>query len=162
MFRDGTIADVIVRRLAQYRDSRGWLIELFRSDELLAGQFPAMGYVSQTEPGVVRGPHSHREQTDCFAFLGPGELRLFLWDNRPHSPTHRARQILNVGQSAPTMVIIPPGVVHAYRNESAIPAWAMNFPNRLYAGENRCEPVDEIRYENVTGHPFQIDSSDEA
>ena len=76
------MSGVTVRPLARHRDGRGWLIELFRCDELPEGYRPAMAYVSETLPGVVRGPHEHVEQADLFAFLGPGDFELHLWDRR--------------------------------------------------------------------------------
>ena len=73
MFQDGPIDGLIVREMSFYEDDRGSLAELFRIDELEDGMRPEMGYVSMTLPGVVRGPHAHRDQTDLFAFYGPGD-----------------------------------------------------------------------------------------
>lgn len=116
-----------------------------------------MAYVSQTLPGVARGPHEHRWQTDYFAFFGPGDFKLYLWDARPNRPTCGNRQTLIVGQSNPQSVIVPPGVVHAYRNVSEVPGLVFNAPNRLYAGWGKKEPVDEIRHEDRPGSPFLLD-----
>ena len=52
---------------------------------------------------------------------------------------------------------MPPGVVHAYRNLSrAERGLVLNYPDRLYAGTGRREPVDEIRHE-VEGDRFLAD-----
>jgi len=157
MFREGPIEGVIVRPLVRFADARGWLIEFFREDELPAPLHPVMGYLSQTLPGVVRGPHEHREQSDCFAFVGPGDFKLYLWDTREDSPTSGNRQTLLVGESNRQSVIIPPGVVHAYENVGQAPGLVFNGPNRLYAGEGRTQPVDEIRHEDRPGSPFVMD-----
>lgn len=153
-FTAGSIDDVIVRPLKRFSDQRGWLIELFREDELDEQHHPAMAYVSETLPDVARGPHEHVDQTDYFAFVGPGDFRLYLWDAREGSATHGRKQVLMVGESRPTAVIVPPGVVHAYRNVGDRPGWVFNAPNRLYAGEGKRQPVDEIRHEEVPGSPF--------
>ena len=79
---DGEIEGVVMRPLKVFNDSRGWLVELFRQDELVQEWWPVMTYVSQTLPGVTRGPHEHVDQTDGFAFLGPSDFKLFLWDIR--------------------------------------------------------------------------------
>jgi dTDP-4-dehydrorhamnose 3,5-epimerase len=155
-FRDGPIEGLIWRKLAPWKDDRGWLIELYREDELPAEFHPQMCYVSMTLPGVSRGPHEHIEQADYFAFVGPGEFELHLWDARPASPTRGVRQTARVGQSNPMAVVIPPGVVHAYRNVGEVPAWVMNLPNRLYKGPGRKEPVDEIRHEDAAGSPYVL------
>ena len=158
MFREGPIEGLVVKPLERLEDARGWLIELYREDELAPGLRPVMAYASQTLPGVVRGPHAHRRQTDCFAFVGPGDFKLYLWDTRTDSPTSGNRQTLVVGESNRQFVLIPPGVVHAYRNVSQVPALVFNAPNRLYAGAGRKEPVDEIRYEDRPDSPFVMDS----
>ena len=51
-----------------------WLAEVFRLDEIEPEFAPAMAYVSMTAPGVVRGPHQHREQADLFCFVGPSAV----------------------------------------------------------------------------------------
>ncbi len=56
-----TFEGVHLRELDRHRDGRGWLIELFRHDELDEAHWPAMAYVSGTLPGVVRGPREHVE-----------------------------------------------------------------------------------------------------
>ncbi len=147
MFTNGTIQDVILRDLTKFKDDRGWLTELFRKDEIPAELYPAMGYVSMTEPGVTRGPHEHADQADCFAFLGPSNFRICLWDNRNASPTYMTRQIVFAGEDAPRSLVIPRGIVHAYRNIGERQGMVLNFPNRLYAGEGKKKPVDEIRHE---------------
>ena len=156
-FRDGDIRGVIIRDLSKHSDSRGWLTELFRSDELQKDFQPVMGYVSSTEPGIVRGPHEHREQADHFCFIGPSTFRVYLWDSREGSATFGNRMVLEAGIEQPKGMTIPPGVVHAYKNIGKTPGWIFNLSNRLYAGEGRKEPVDEIRHENDPNTIFKLD-----
>ncbi|NQU26381.1 MAG: dTDP-4-dehydrorhamnose 3,5-epimerase family protein [Candidatus Nealsonbacteria bacterium] len=153
-FQEGPIEGVVCRQLTSYEDGRGWLVELYREDELEPGDNPMMAYVSQTLPGVTRGPHEHREQSDYFALIGPGDFKLYLWDNRPDSPTCGHKQTLVAGESNLQAVQIPPGVVHAYKCISDAPGVVLNFPNRLYAGRGKREPVDEIRHEDDQDSPF--------
>jgi dTDP-4-dehydrorhamnose 3,5-epimerase len=156
-FVSGAIDGVICKKIKAFADQRGWLSEIYRTDELSAEFHPAMSYLSETRPGVARGPHEHRFQTDYFAFLGPGEFDLYLWDIRPGSPTYGIFMKISAGQSNPSAVLIPPGIVHAYKNVSELPGWVLNFPNRLYGGENRKEPVDEIRHEDDPKSLFSLD-----
>jgi dTDP-4-dehydrorhamnose 3,5-epimerase len=156
-FRIGQINDVIIRDLSKHADSRGWLTELFRSDEVSNEFLPAMCYVSSTEPGVARGPHEHRDQADYFCFVGPSTFRVTLWDNRKESQSFGTKMVIEAGSEQPKMMIIPAGVVHAYKNIGSVPGWVINLPNRLYAGQGRKEPVDEIRHESDSGSPFVID-----
>jgi dTDP-4-dehydrorhamnose 3,5-epimerase len=157
-FHQGSIAGVVWRPLRKYHDTRGWLCELFRQDEMPAEFFPVMSYFSSTEPGIARGPHEHVSQADFFCFLGPSNFKLYLWDNRPQSPTYLARQADVVGADKPMAVIIPPGVVHAYQNVGSVPGLVFNGPNKLYKGMGRKEPVDEIRHEDDSKTKFRLDN----
>ena len=147
------IPGVKIVPLSKYADSRGWLTELFRDDELPEGFKPAMGYMSVTHAGVARGPHEHADQTDCFAFLS-GQFELVLWENRPGQPDKKAS--LMVGENNPVVAFVPPGVVHAYRNVGDVPGLVVNCPNRLYRGEGKNDPVDEIRHEDDPHSIFQL------
>lgn len=157
MFQDGPIEGVIFRPLVRHDDSRGWLIELFREDELPAEYRVSMAYVSLTQPGVARGPHEHREQSDLFGFFGPGNFKLYLWDPRRDSPSYQHRQTIVVGESNRQAVIVPPRVVHAYKNVSSVPGLVFNAPNHLFRGWGRQGPVDEIRYEDLPDSPYPLD-----
>lgn len=150
------ITGVQINGITRNSDERGWLCELYRRDEMGDDVFPAMAYVSETLPGVTRGPHEHREQTDFFAFIGPGDFMLYLWDNRPASPTYKNNAQVMVGESNPATVLIPNGVVHAYRNVSDNAGLVFNAPNRLYAGIGKREPVDEIRHEDNLDRQFCV------
>lgn len=153
MSSDISIEGVIVVPLKRHEDARGWLIELFRDDELPSGFKPTMAYLSVTKPGIARGPHEHRDQTDGFAFLN-GKFELHLWENRTGKPEQKL--VLEVGEERPCVVYVPPGVVHAYRNVGEAEAFVVNFPNRLYAGWGKQEPVDEIRHEADASSPFKL------
>jgi dTDP-4-dehydrorhamnose 3,5-epimerase len=148
------IKDVIIKNLEKYSDDRGWLTEIYRNDEI--DYQPVMSYISVTNPGVSRGPHEHKEQSDFFVFVGPGNFALYLWDNRPDSKTYEQKQIIEVGEKNPVAVLVPPGIVHGYKCISMQPAYSINFPDKLYAGEFKKEEVDEIRHESDPNSPFKI------
>jgi len=155
-FKDGSILGVKICPLKKHVDERGWLAEIFRTDELDPQVHPVMAYVSESLPGVIRGPHEHVEQTDYFCFMGPSSFEVTLWDNRESSPSHWTRQRIVVGEETPSTVIVPAGVVHAYRNVGGKPGCVINFSNRLYAGEGKKGPIDEIRHENNPQSPFRL------
>ncbi|MDH4226272.1 MAG: dTDP-4-dehydrorhamnose 3,5-epimerase family protein [Deltaproteobacteria bacterium] len=151
------IEGVIVRSLAKHSDSRGWLSEFFRADELDASLMPVMSYMSMTKPGVARGPHEHIHQTDLFCFVGPSTFKIYLWDNRKGSKTHGEKMTLTAGEGEPKAVIVPPGVVHAYKNVGTMDGLAFNGPNKLYKGPGKTEDVDEIRHEDIKDSPYLLD-----
>jgi dTDP-4-dehydrorhamnose 3,5-epimerase len=155
MFRDGEIEGLIIKDLMVYPDTRGWLSELFRKDDpVFNTEFePQMGYISITHPNIIRGPHEHREQTDYFCFLG--NFKLYLWDNRKNSATYQNKKVVHIADRL--IVIVPPGVVHAYKNIGNSEGIILNFPDRLYRGWNKKDKVDEVRYENDPESPFRIE-----
>ncbi len=147
-FIENEIRDVIVYPLKKYKDDRGWLAELFRHDDLAEEFHPAMAYISFTTPGVQRGPHEHVDQADLFCFIGPSTFKMRMWDNRTDSPTFNYIMTLHVGADNPIAVIVPKGVVHGYKNVGEIDGMVINCPNRLYMGEGKRDPIDEIRHED--------------
>jgi len=151
------IDGVTIRSLTRYSDARGWLMELFRVDEVEEAVNPAMSYISMTAPGVARGPHEHIDQTDYFCFAGPSTFKVYLWDRRKDSATYRVRQVELAGEGDPKVVIVPPGVVHAYKNVGKAEGLVVNFPNRLFKGKGKKEAVDEIRYEDIADSPYVLD-----
>ncbi len=160
-FQELDIKGVLLAPALINADPRGWLCETFRQDWFetagLTELNPVMGYLSFTNPGAIRGPHEHRNQTDIFTFPGPSDFLVVLWDNRQNSPTFQHRLQLTLGASKPALLIVPPGVVHGYKNIGSVPGLVINSPNRLYRGRNRSEPVDEIRYEDDPDRPFKIE-----
>lgn len=142
------IDGVVIKHLVKNVDARGWLVELFRSDEYPEGFSPAMGYISMTSPGIARGPHEHRRQTDCFCFFGSSKFRIYLWDNRPDSSTFGNKCVLETGEAHMICFTIPPGVVHAYKNIGEGEGLVFNAPDSLYRGEGKKDEPDEIRYED--------------
>lgn len=148
---------MVITPIKKHNDSRGWLMELFRSDELPSGFFPAMSYFSLTKPGIARGPHEHKDQTDLFCFAGPSTFRLYLWDYRANSPTFGVKCHYDFGVDQMASVIVPPGVVHAYKNIGDVDGLVFNAPDRLYAGVGKKEAVDEIRHEDDADSKFKLD-----
>lgn len=156
-YKKGKIHDVVIKPLVKFLDERGWLAEMFRIDELPEWFRPEMAYISMTVPGVARGPHEHVDQTDYFCFMGPANFKVYLWDARQDSPTYGTKHCFFCGIDAPLSVIVPPGVVHAYRNISDTGGIVFNAPDKLYAGSGKKQPVDEIRYEEEADSPFILD-----
>lgn len=157
LFTEGEIEGVVVVELRRHPDERGWLAELFRHDQLAEEFYPQMSYISSSHPNVRRGPHEHVEQADLFCFIGPSTFALRLWDNRPASPTYRRMMNVVAGEDEPKSVLVPKGVVHAYRNVGGVTGIVINCPNRLYRGHGYKEQVDEIRHEDDPDTIFRME-----
>ncbi len=151
------IDGVVIKELSLHEDSRGWLVEIFRQDELDKNSLPVMSYISMTKPGESRGPHEHKKQTDMFCFLGSSDFKLYLWDNRSDSNTYKKSEILNFDKDKRYSVIVPPGVVHGYKNIGESEGLIINAPNCLHAGQNKQESVDVIRYEADPNNPYEME-----
>ena len=147
-FKKGNIEGVIIKKLTKSMDERGYLAETFREDTLPDRLKPVMSYVSFTKPGIARGPHEHRKQTDIFCFIGPGNFKIKLWDNRKESSTFGKFIEITGGKDNLITVVVPPGVVHGYKNISKENGMVLNFPDQLYKGWGKKEEVDEIRHED--------------
>jgi len=161
-FKKGKIEGVVIDKLIKFSDERGFLVETFRVNNLPDDLQPVMSYVSYTKPEVGRGPHEHLKQTDIFCFMGPGNFRIKLWDNRKESKTYRCCMEIIGGEDNPIRVIVPPGVVHGYKNISKEEdGMVLNYPDKLYRGWDRKEKVDEIRHEDKEDE-FYLDFIKEA
>jgi len=148
-FKKGEIEGLIIDKLIKFSDERGFLVETFRIDNLTDNLQPVMSYISYTKPGITRGPHEHNKQTDIFCFIGPGNFMIKLWDNRKESETFGYVMEIVGGEDNPIRVIIPPGVVHGYKNISQeVMGMVLNYPDKLYRGWDRKEEVDETRHED--------------
>ncbi|MDP2736279.1 MAG: dTDP-4-dehydrorhamnose 3,5-epimerase family protein [bacterium] len=149
------INGVIIKKINKNQDERGWLAEIYRQDEV--DYKSAMSYVSVTKAGMARGPHEHKGQSDGFIFIGPGNFELHLWDRRENSRTNGAYIKIQAGENNPVLVIVPPGVVHGYKNISGVDGWCINMPDKLYKGEGKTEEVDEVRWEQDKNSLYKID-----
>jgi len=160
-FVDGSISGLLVEILEAYDDTRGWIVELARRDQLrrlrqrnrITSGDLQMAYLSMTKAGEMRGPHSHVAQTDVFVFVS-SKFEVFLWDDRPVANTYRHRLKVVTDPEKFTRVIVPAGVVHAYRalDKDGLTA---NCPDQLYRGWDKKQQVDEVRWEDRPDSPFQ-------
>jgi dTDP-4-dehydrorhamnose 3,5-epimerase len=133
------IDGVKVRELRLIPDDRGWLMELLRNDW---EEFEGFGqaYITTCYPGVVKGWHYHRGQTDHFACLG-GTAKVALYDAREDSPTRGMVNVFYMGTLNPILVKIPRLVYHGFTAVGTEMVTIINFPTELF---NYAEP-DEYR-----------------
>ena len=133
------IQDVIVKKLKPLVDERGYLMEILRSDESLFERF-GQCYVTAVHPGVVKGWHYHKIQTDNFSCL-QGTARVVLYDPRKNSGTYREVNEFILSLESPLVVKIPPFVFHGFTAEGNQDALILNLPTEPY---HYSEP-DEFR-----------------
>ena len=74
------IEGVVVKALKRIPDERGWLMEMLRADDDLFQKFGQV-YLTAVYPGVVKGWHYHKIQTDHFVCVG-GMAKVVLYDSQ--------------------------------------------------------------------------------
>ncbi len=109
----------------------GWMMELFRKDMPGVAITPRQINWVQLNPNGVTDWHRHARQTDHLVGVG-GNIKLALWDGRVKSPTYQQTNVIRMGAMRPVLVVVPPGVWHALRNESGQPAGYINLTDQLY------------------------------
>jgi len=133
------IHGVVVKKLKVIPDERGRLMEILRSDDELFNKFGQV-YMTTAYPGVVKGWHYHKKQTDHFSVVC-GMIKLVLYDSRENSSTRGEINEIFIGEHNPLLVKIPPLVMHGFKCISPQEAICINVPTELY---NYSQP-DEFR-----------------
>jgi len=124
------IQGVQVRPLRQIHDERGYLMEMLRSDWPEFERF-GQGYVTIGYPGIVKGWHYHKKQTDHFVVVH-GTAKVVCYDGRDGSPTRGRVNEFFPGEKNPMLIKIPPLVLHGFKCVGHEPVYVMNFPTELY------------------------------
>jgi len=133
------IDGVHVKKLKVIPDERGLLMEMLRCDDECFQQFGQV-YLSVVYPGVVKGWHYHKKQTDYFVVV-KGMAKVVLYDSQKDSPTYQEINEFYMGERNPILITIPPFVFHGMKGIGVEPAYLINCPTEPY---NYDEP-DEFR-----------------
>jgi dTDP-4-dehydrorhamnose 3,5-epimerase len=124
------IHEVVTKKLRVIPDERGRLMEILRSDDELFSKFGQV-YMTTAFPGVVKGWHYHKKQTDHFSVV-KGMIKLVLYDSRKDSPTQGEVNEFILGEHNPLLVKIPPLVFHGFKCVSEQEAICINVPTEVY------------------------------
>ena len=144
------IDGVNVKQLKAIADERGYLMEMLRADDPFYQQF-GQAYLTAVFPGVVKGWHFHKLQTDHFICVA-GMAKVVLYDRREESPTHGEVNEFFLGVRNYILVTIPPGVLHGMKGTGTETAMIINIPTHTYKyddpDEFRVDPHDnDIPYD---------------
>jgi len=140
-FQGPTIAGVRRRDLRTIVDGRGDVIELWSlpwvESEGLA--VPRHVYQSATDFGVVKCWHLHAIHTDQFT-VTRGKMQIVCADVRSDSPTYGEVNSFITGIQRPSLILIPPGVMHGWKALSQPESIVVNLQTHPY------DPGDEIKF----------------
>jgi dTDP-4-dehydrorhamnose 3,5-epimerase len=144
------ISGVKTKKLRVIPDERGRLMEVLRCDDEMFEKF-GQTYISVTYPGVIKGWHMHKLQTDNITCV-KGMLKLVLFDSREGSPTKGEINEFFIGDHNPMLVQVPKDVYHGWKCISESEALAMNIPTHEYDYKEPDEfrlpyDTDEIPYD---------------
>jgi dTDP-4-dehydrorhamnose 3,5-epimerase len=144
------IDDVHVKHLKVIPDERGYLMEMLRADDPFFQKF-GQAYLTVVYPGVVKGWHYHKLQTDHFICV-KGTAKVVLYDRRPESATCGEVNEFFMGELNNILVTIPTGVMHGMKGVGTEPAMIVNIPTHVYnhddPDEYRVDPHDnDIPYD---------------
>jgi dTDP-4-dehydrorhamnose 3,5-epimerase len=144
------IDGVEIKKLKVIPDERGFLMEMLRNDDPFFQKFGQV-YLTVAYPGVVKGWHYHKVQTDHFVVV-KGMLKVVLYDNRDGSPTNGEVNEFFMGEQNPMLLVIPNGVLHGMKGMGTEPGYLINLPTEVYNYENpdeyRVDPHDnDIPYD---------------
>lgn len=134
------IHGVELKPLTSNLDTRGYFRELIRVTDPFFGEGFAQWSHSRMEKNVVKAWHFHHRQVDWW-YVALGELEVALFDLRQESPTYRAKMEFGLGETAPRVLRIPPGVAHGCKVTTP-------FAHLFYITSQVYDPQDEGR------HPF--------
>jgi dTDP-4-dehydrorhamnose 3,5-epimerase len=124
------IDGVVLKDLKVIPDERGWLMEILRNDDPFFSKFGQL-YMTVAYPGVVKGWHYHKKQTDHFCCV-KGMLKVVLYDDRAGSPTRGEVNEFFIGDKRPQLIRIPAGVLHGMKGVGVEPALLVNAPDQVY------------------------------
>jgi len=133
------IDGVSTKSLRVIPDQRGRLMEILRCDDEMFEQFGQV-YITTAYPGVVKGWHYHKIQTDHLAVV-QGMALVAVYDQREGSPTFGHVNEFYSGIHKPLLIRVPPGVLHGFKCISEHEAVFINIPTHPY----RYDHPDEYR-----------------
>ncbi len=146
------IDGVMIKKLTVIADERGRLMEILRADDEMFAGFGQV-YMTTAYPGVVKGWHYHKRQSDNMAVVR-GMMKIVLYDGREGSKTRGDIDEYFAGVHNPILVHIPPLVFHGFKCISTVEAIVVNTPTEAY---NYRDP-DEFRvppHENAIPYDWE-------
>lgn len=124
MTQGSEIEGVWIQPLRKICDERGMILHMLREDSPVFERFGEV-YFSLAFPGVVKGWHIHKEQTQHYA-VPTGMIKLVLFDTREGSPSKGRLEEHFIGEDNYCLVRIPPGVANGYKPYGVKPALVCN------------------------------------
>jgi len=136
----GPIDGLEIKNLAVHSDDRGYLFEIAHNHEL--PKFGQVYAVGDPVRGAIRAFHKHDVLWDLFCIV-KGSAKFVLIDDRAESKTKGNLQIVAIGERAPKLIIVPPGIYHgwmALEDDTLMISTASELYNSDKPDEYRIDP----------------------
>jgi len=136
------IKDVLVHPLRQIPDERGKIMHMLRANDPHFEKFGEI-YFSVAYPGVIKGWHYHKRQTQNYCVV-QGMIKLVLYDDRDDSGTKGEVQEIFMGEDNYCLVRIPPFIWNGYKGIGVKPAMVANCATEPHDPDemDRKDPFD--------------------
>lgn len=129
--RKSPIQGVLFRESKNVMTERAVVRECYRKDWALHDREIKHIIAVSSWPRQITGWHKHLIQTD-HVFVVKGTFKGVLFDDRDESPTRGEIQVIQLSDMRPGVLVIPPGIWHAFENLTMEPATLLNYFDREY------------------------------
>lgn len=129
--RQSPIQGVLFRETKNILTERSVVRECYRKDWALHEREIKHIIAVSSWPRQIMGWHKHLIQTD-HVFVIKGTFKAVLFDDRDESATRGEIYVTQLGDMRPGILIIPPGIWHAFENLTMEPATLLNYFDREY------------------------------
>ena len=137
--------------LRRIEDARGAVIPMLRRDAPHFADFGEM-YFSLINPGAVKAWKLHTRMSLNLT-VPSGEVDFVLQDGRDGSPSLGATMVHHSDATAPTLLIVPPGIWSGFTNRSVVVAVVANCADILH------DPAEaSVRDSDDPPFPFEWNS----
>jgi dTDP-4-dehydrorhamnose 3,5-epimerase len=126
------IEGVVAREVKHVLTNNGAVLELLRTEWLGDASAVDQVVLRTIDAGGISAWHVHRCTTDRL-FCVSGRALVVLYDARLSSRTHSRLNEYRLGPQRPTLLIVPPGVVHGVKALGTEPAMIVNMVNEAYS-----------------------------
>jgi dTDP-4-dehydrorhamnose 3,5-epimerase len=126
------IDGVVAREMKNVITNNGVLTELLRGEWLGEAKTVDQVFLRTIDAGGISAWHVHKTTTDRLVCI-TGRALFVLFDAREASPTHGTLAEYRVGAQRPTLLIVPPGVVHGVKALGREPVALINMVDEAYA-----------------------------
>lgn len=117
-----------VKELKSFFDDEGELFETLRADDSFYGGTFGQNLVSIVNPGIIKGFHKHREQTE-YTTCAKGNI-LYIAVTEIHKKKPLIQKFI-IGEENRILIKTPPGIWHGYKalnDKEAIVLYTMDKP----------------------------------